>query len=767
MAMLEQALSLAASGFRVLPLFHIAQDLSCGCGHRGCENAGKHPRLGAWQRRATTDKEKITEWWTIDPRCGIGIATGSASGVWVLDIDTRHDGDESLADWESENGDLPMTMLVHTGGGGYHHYFKWSDAVEIRNRANVLDGVDVRGEGGFVVAPGSAHVSGRRYVLDVESTSAPVDAPPALIELVTTTRSEAVKASETIEHGSRNDRLMRLAASMRAKGFSVEGIEAALQAENEAHCVPPIDVNEVSQIAQSVSKYQKGTPGNAGARLIALDALRQWVKVQPMLASSSEVAIGRQMVAEIADACAGVAPAFTDGQLWRYEESQGTWKALEQTQLVRIVAGYEGQPCFWKEDADTGEAITKPLSLSHNKIVGAVRVGCAERYESAFFDEAADGVAVQNGFLAVAGGLGVSTSCAVLQPFSAEHRARFSMDYTFNEVSAAGDWQKRAPLWSMYLESVFEGDQDAEDKRQLLQDFAGAALVPGLATKLQRCLALIGGGSNGKSVFMEVLSALMPREHVSHIPPQRFDDPYYVAQLRGRLLNVAGDIPDGNITGTDVFKSIIAGERVTARSPREKPFSFSPVAAHIYACNELPGSADMTHGYWRRFMVLKFNRRFARGQDAGDAAKAMDGLSESIIKHELSEVFAWQVQGAVRLMQRGDYVLPASSKNVFDEWRHESDSVSLWMMERCKPIVAAVSDAGFDGWSKSRTLYEDFRTWCQDSGFRSVAITKFGKRLGSLGIDRHRQSSGSVYRLKLNSLGESGFDWRSFKAASK
>ena len=103
------------------------------------------------------------------------MATGEVSGFIAVDIDPRHGGDESIAEWQAENGELPPTWTVETGGGGAHYYFKWPGQ-RIRNGADVLPGVDLRGDGGYVIAAGSDHAGRtlrRKSCSGAESTLSP------------------------------------------------------------------------------------------------------------------------------------------------------------------------------------------------------------------------------------------------------------------------------------------------------------------------------------------------------------------------------------------------------------------------------------------------------------------------------------------------------------------------------------------------------------------------------------------------------------------
>jgi hypothetical protein len=121
-----------------------------------CERGAKRPltRNGHWD--ATTDRRAIERWWRRQPSANIGLPTGEKSGIVVLDVDVDDGGLESLARLERERAPLPKTARTRTGGGGIHVFFRYPRGTEIRNNAGLLGpGLDVRGEGGYVVVPPS------------------------------------------------------------------------------------------------------------------------------------------------------------------------------------------------------------------------------------------------------------------------------------------------------------------------------------------------------------------------------------------------------------------------------------------------------------------------------------------------------------------------------------------------------------------------------------------------------------------------------------
>jgi hypothetical protein len=165
--MIKTALQYADLGWAVFPVHYINKSGGCSCGKRDCRTPGKHPytklaRSGF--KNATTDPETIKRWFTAVPNANIAIATGRASGsLLVIDVDTKDGrfGEETWTALVDENGGYPDTLEAVTGSGGRHIYFYYPGNVQIGIGTNVLgDGVDVRADGGYVLAPPSNHVKG-------------------------------------------------------------------------------------------------------------------------------------------------------------------------------------------------------------------------------------------------------------------------------------------------------------------------------------------------------------------------------------------------------------------------------------------------------------------------------------------------------------------------------------------------------------------------------------------------------------------------------
>lgn len=176
--MLEAALTYATRGWRLFPVQGIV-DGRCSC-KRDCSSPGKHPLVRRGLQEATTDRRVIKEWWARWPFGNIAIVTGAKSGLAVIDIDGP-EGEASVERLDDLGFQLSPTLTAITGNGR-HLYFTFNRKLPntTRRLAGIekdLPGVDLRADGGYVVAPPSRHASGRTYRwIDPDADLAPLPA---------------------------------------------------------------------------------------------------------------------------------------------------------------------------------------------------------------------------------------------------------------------------------------------------------------------------------------------------------------------------------------------------------------------------------------------------------------------------------------------------------------------------------------------------------------------------------------------------------------
>lgn len=263
-SLVDAALKYAAAGWVVLPLHH-PRNGGCSCHRGGCESVGKHPCTKHGVKDASKDPEVISAWWRSYPEANIGIATGKASGILVLEVDGPS-GDASLA---AIGAAIPTRTNITKRG---RHLFFMHPGVPIPNRVRMLPDLDVRGDGGMIVVPPSLHASGHRYHWDCEHGMgfdlplAPL--PPSALDAITN-GTGGVKVptpllTDTLPRGRRNDTLTSWAGRLLAKGLTTAETLVALEGLN-LKCQPALSADELRRIVGSIasreaSKHPLATP---------------------------------------------------------------------------------------------------------------------------------------------------------------------------------------------------------------------------------------------------------------------------------------------------------------------------------------------------------------------------------------------------------------------------------------------------------------------------------------------------------------------------
>ena len=236
----ESALAYAKEGLRVFPL---------------APNSKEKQVLHSWIKEATTNPDTIEYWWDTNPQYNIGIVTGEKLFVIDVDIKNQHNGIESLKQYGKE---LPTTKMVKSPSGGFHLYY-YDDRQEVKTRTGLYDGIDIRGKGGYIVAPPSM-IDGNKYqFVNKEPVAKINDALRNFLNRHKENGESSFTSQDIVNEGCRNDYLFRMACFLQQKGFSDEAIKECIKKENEAKCQPSLGIQEIERIIQSTLKYKKGT----------------------------------------------------------------------------------------------------------------------------------------------------------------------------------------------------------------------------------------------------------------------------------------------------------------------------------------------------------------------------------------------------------------------------------------------------------------------------------------------------------------------------
>lgn len=258
---MDAALKYAGMGFPVLPV----------------RRDNKAPYTPHGLKDASTNPDVIRDWWKKWENANVAIRT---DGLCVLDIDmddlSGKDGNFYLLQWQREHHEsFPETWTARTGRGGYHLYYKADKPVS--SHIGIIQDVDIRGEGGYTIAPPSVHANGNRYEWVDGSEEEPMACANAAVyhflEEGRDKPAEGFALPEKISQGKRNGTIFKLAACLQGKGLPDAAVLAACAETNKSQCEPPLADKEVKRIVSSAMKYEKGKPEHSSGEILNIECI--------------------------------------------------------------------------------------------------------------------------------------------------------------------------------------------------------------------------------------------------------------------------------------------------------------------------------------------------------------------------------------------------------------------------------------------------------------------------------------------------------------
>jgi putative DNA primase/helicase len=313
----------------------------------------------------------------------------------------------------------------------------------------------------------------------------------------------------------------------------------------------------------------------------------------------------------------------------------------------------------------------------------------------------------------------IKTTAQQLRPFNRNDFMTYQLPFMY-------DCTAGAPMFQSYLNRVLP---DIE-LQNILAEYIGYLFIQPSTLKLEKALLLFGTGANGKSVFFEIVNALLGLENFSSFTMQSLTDVngYSRAEIANKLVNYASEI-NGKLQSS-ILKQLISCEPVEARSPYGNPFTMTNYAKLIFNCNELPKEVEHSHAYFRRFLIVPFNQTIPEAEQDKE-------LATKIVSNELSGVFNWVLEGLNRLLVQKNFTQSDIVKQMVDQYKKESDSVSLFMEdEEYKSDLVH--------YTSLKVVQSDYKTYCLECGYHPVGRKELTSRLRNRGIPTERISSGTI-----------------------
>ncbi len=762
--LLVSALAFAARGWRVHPL-HGMRDGRCNCGRPDCGAPGKRPRLSEWPEKATTDPATIRAWWTRWPDGNVGLLTGMASGLIVLDVDPRNGGDESLRGLVALHGDLPSTPLVITGGGGHHYYFAHPGAPT--ESWQPAAGLDLQADGGHcVAAPPSLHLSGGRYAWAEGLDPGVVELAPLPSWLIRPARdSELVRSEATV-----------CAPRMTARSDSAtRWSESALQRECERVARAGVGTrnNQLNRAAFALGQLVPHLLSEARVTEALLDSARACglsedsaeEEVRGTIASGlgkgllsprypPQRAASRPPSRPAADRGTAVTPA-APGPEGHHNTDLGNSErfAAQHSGGLRYCAAWRQWMVWdgrrWTSDRD-GE-VNRRASLTVRAMyaeAAGIEDG-RERERLVAHASRSEGAKQLQSLLQLAQ---ADLRIAVLpEAFDPEQAL-----YRFNVLNGTIDLKTgrcephdpglfitklapvtfdpaaTAPIWNQFLAQVLPDPE----VRAFVRRFVGYSLAGD--TSEQVLLLLFGTGANGKSTFLETLGALFgdfaqkadfetflrakgDRDRKGGARPD-------LLALAGRRLVLAAEADEGRQLDANMIKEVTGGDTLTARGLYDRfQTSFRPQCKLILASNHRPEVREATEAMWRRLLEVPFTVTIP--EDQRDAAL----LAKLRAPGEQSGILNWALDGARDFLStdRAPRLRPPDAvRRATGSYREDQDAIA--------PFLTACCVRDLTGRSNHKEVRDAYLAWCSETEEEPLSEKALSQALQEHGFERVR-----------------------------
>ncbi len=653
---------------------------------------------------ATTDEATIRGWWSVTPAANIGIATSSQ--FFALDIDNKSGGFETLEDLQDKLGCLPDTLQQETGGGGRHYIFSAPEGMRVSNSTGVVgQGIDVRGEGGYIVVAPSLHQNGREYRWDgtQEFLSPVLPAPEWVISCMATERGRGLARvlPEKIPNGRRNETLFKIACRYRHNGGDEKEIFNQISIDNQQKCETPLPDSEVRTLVKSACAYPPGQINPIGFYESATSESTVHAAVQSLALNGSE--INEDGLAQVFVAKHGHELRYCHGEGWLI------WDGARWAPDSRSLAFHWARIVCRELNRNGKTSIAKAATAA-----GVERLAKSDPVLSTTRDDDKDG------FL-----LGTPDGTVDLRTGAIRQAAKG--DLLTKSTAVTPDAQASRPVFNKFLHEITDGDGDLQEYLQLV---AGYCLTG--STREEALFFVYGPGGNGKTKFLNALagamgdyakSASMDLLNVSHGERHPAD----LASLCGARLVTASETQDGRRWDVQRVKQLTGGDPISARLMRQDFFTFKPTFKLVITGNYKPQLGDVDDALRRRFHIIPFNFK----------PVAPDTQLEEKLSAEWPAILAWAVEGCVQWHGLQRLQKPKVVSVETDKYFLEQNSVEQWIEDNCSRLPGDSA--------RSSHLFSNWSGWAERNGVKPGTTMKLSQRLERLGYQKDKDGGFMVF----------------------
>jgi P4 family phage/plasmid primase-like protien len=277
------------------------------------------------------------------------------------------------------------------------------------------------------------------------------------------------------------------------------------------------------------------------------------------------------------------------------------------------------------------------------------------------------------------------------------------------------DPEARCPRWDDFIATTFP-----EDAEPIAWEIPAWLMTPD--TSIQKAILLTGDGANGKSTYLAAVLAFIGKHNAAAVSLHKLEnDRFSVARLVGKLANVCPDLPSTDLTSTSVFKAITGGDELLAERKFEASFEFTPYARLVFSANHPPKSQDASSAFFRRWVVIPFERTFTEGAKGTMPRGQLDAMLADPV--ELSGVLNKALLALESLRSNG-FTECDSTRRAMDEFRQATDPMAVWLDTATVllPHAFVVQDR----------LWQEYNKVCDAAGRPALSKTAFGRALKKL-----------------------------------
>ena len=736
---MSQAKAYARSGFAVLPICEQTID-GCACRNPKCSKAGKHPRTPNGVKDASTNLDLIGEWWTRWPNANIGIATGAASNLTVVDLD----GKAALAAFLQLSGlaALPSKATIMTARG--HHVYYRSDGLVIGNSAGKLaPGIDVRGEGGYVIAHGSQHASGAMYRLQGWSmwhhTIVPEPVPHWLAALGTATGDKKVAAPAAEDNskianygeaalsgelekllaaseGQRNDTLNTCAfklGQLCAAG-ALDEVDVVVQLTRAAMFIGLEEAEIASTIGSGLSagKQSPRSPSPAPAPAeekaeVEVDELAEALAKLPHTDAANAERLARRH---------GDKLLWTPGHKWHCFDGRIWAPDVAKRRLTLALDTAEkiaNEAAFTDDGACRRHALSSQSKGALDRMVSLAEPPLAK--PDAALDADPWKLSVANGTL--------DLRTAVLSP----HKPS---DLITKIIPTEFDASAECPRFDAFMRHALKDD---DDLITFVQKAVGMCLTGSNREQVFFCIH--GPGGTGKSTFLNLIREMLG-SYAMHTSTETWlasnknqaTQPE-LARLQGTRMATAIEANFDQKLDEAKLKGVTGGEPITCRGLYQSTFEYVPQFKLWFAVNDLPAARSTADAFWRRARVITF--------DVPIEAEDRDLELDTKLKAEFPGILAWAVRGCLAWQHNG-LTPPAAVRDATKQWQVKVDHLTRFVRE------ALIRDASSP--VQSSFVYTHYTDWCARQGEKPRKTSAFKAALEAENFEHYRRDGRSYWR---------------------